>query len=198
MIDTVFLSENLEDINAKAWELLQSGITSYKAPFHNGTFCNVQNGCPTARTVVIRNVDVQQRQIVFHTDVRSPKIEMLNVSKNISWLFYDESLRLQLRMQGIAQVHTTGATLQQSWNAAKTSSQLTYSVPHAPGKLLTSPSLINLNDKNPSEETLLLARKNFAIVVTTISLLDVVFLHYTGNRRAIFNYENDTACWAQA
>jgi pyridoxamine 5'-phosphate oxidase len=198
METVIFELEELTSIEQEAWRLLEHGIESYKNPFHNGTVANIHNGLPELRTVILRKVLAAEKKLFFHTDIRSPKVQHLQQNGAISWLFYDEPLRLQMRMKGTAIVHIDNDVAAAGWAASRLSSQLTYSIIHAPGAQLAAPLPININEKNPPADVIQFAATNFSVVETTISQLDVVFLHHQGNKRAIFDYENNTQHWVQA
>lgn len=198
MLTTIFESEELAAIEQKIWSLLLEGVKSYKNPFHNGTVANIQDGCPELRTVILRKVISAEKKLFFHTDIRSPKVNFLQNNNRISWLFYDEGLRLQIRMHGNAIVHFNNEVSAAGWEASRLSSQLTYSIEHAPGTVLETPIPLYLNDKNPSPDVIEFSASNFAVVETCIEKVDIVFLHHQGNKRAVFDYTNASFNWVQA
>lgn len=198
MLTTIFESEELTAIEQKIWSLLLDGVKSYKNPFHNGTVANIQEGLPELRTVILRRVISEDKKLFFHTDIRSPKVNFLQNNNRISWLFYDEGLRLQIRMQGSARIHFNNEISAAGWEASRLSSQLTYSIEHAPGTVLETPIPLNINEKNPSDDVIAFSASNFSVVETQIEKADIVFLHHQGNKRAVFDYTNDSFTWVQA
>lgn len=188
---------DLSKISDQCWHLLHHGVTSYKKPFHFAVFTSIENHFPSARTVIIRGVDVDSKMIRFNTDIRSPKFAQLNDNPNVSWLFYDEGLRIQMRCKAVASLHVNDAVAEQGWEEAKLNCKITYMSPHAPGTYLDEPYLLDLNRSDIPDDELHAARNNFAIVQTKVLSLDWVFLHYKGNRRAFFDYEKNILTWMQ-
>ena len=198
MIASIFESDELTAIEQKVWALLSVGVVSYKNTFHHGCIANVQDGYPELRTVILRKVMETDKKLFFHTDIRAPKVPFLQKNPAISWLFYDEGIRLQLRMQGTANIHFKNEIAEKGWAESKLSSKLTYSIANAPGTVLAAPIPININEKEPSDELVEFAASNFAVVETSIATLDIVFLHHQGNKRAFIDYTNQTMQWVQA
>lgn len=198
MLTNIFESAALSEIEQTIWSLLLDGVKSYKNPFHNGTVANIQDGLPELRTVILRKVIPAEKKLFFHTDIRSPKVNFLQNNNRICWLFYDEGLRLQIRMHGNALVHFNNEISAAGWEASRTSSRLTYSIEHAPGTLLNTPIPLNINEKNPSPDVIEFSASNFSVVETSIEKIDIVFLHHTGNKRAVFDYTNNSFSWVQA
>ena len=192
----IFLADDLTAIEKVIWDLLQQGTTSYKSAFHYGTVANVQQGRAEARTVILRNVDPGLKKLFFHTDVRSPKVEALKKDPVISWLFYNEPLKLQLRMSANAVIHYKDELAISAWQNLKSTSQLTYSMATAPGEVLEAFKM----EAGPEDHAGLLdfAEKNFVVVETTIVTIDFLYLHHAGNRRALFNCVDHTSHWLQA
>lgn len=198
MEELFFESNNLSAIEQKVWSLLSEGVKSYKNPFHFGTVANIQAGIPELRTVILRKVLGEEKKLFFHTDIRSTKVDFIQKNPAMSWLFYDENSRLQLRMLASATVHFKNEVADQGWAASALSSKLTYSISNAPGTKLEAPVAVNINEKNPPPELIDFASSHFSVIETQISKLDVVFLHHRGNRRVIVDYASKELYWAQA
>jgi pyridoxamine 5'-phosphate oxidase len=197
MLPDICFDLDLKKINAYCWQLLLDGVTSYKNPFHYGVVITSTNTFPEARTVIVRSVDVVEKIIRFNTDIRSPKFSQIQNNPKISWLFYDPSLRIQLRCNAIASLHTRDKIADEGWELARLNCKLTYITPNAPGTFLNEPFLLDLNRTDVSEGELNEARKNFSIVQTRVVSMDWAFLHYKGNRRAFFDYQNHHETWIQ-
>ena len=188
---------DLPAIDAYLWQLLRQSEKSYKAPFHSGTVATVHEQLPHLRTVILRKVDVATRKLFFHTDIRSPKVEQLKNQPGISWLFYDADLRVQLRMQATATIHYANDVANDAWEHARLSSRLTYTTSSAAGAVLPSPELIDLNRKEVEPELIKIAWKNFWVVETSVQKMDWMFLNKDGNRRVLFDYNNNNYQWIQ-
>lgn len=188
---------DLQKIDAACWGLLEYGVKSYRNPFHFGVFVSSDDDFPTARTVIVRTVDAEQKIITFNTDVRSPKFQQITNNANVSWLFYDESLRIQLRCKAIASLHIKDEVAEKGWEKARLNCKITYTAPTAPGTQLEAPFLLDLNRLDISDEKLVEARNNFSVVQTKVVSLDWCFLHHKGNRRAYIDYEKNEKKWIQ-
>ena len=197
MSPNVCFDLDLKKINTYCWQLLVDGVTSYKNPFHYGVVITSTNTFPEARTVIVRFVNADEKIIRFNTDIRSPKFRQIHDNPNISWLFYDPSLRIQLRCKAIATIHTKDEIADEGWQQARLNCKLTYTTPNPPGTLLDEPFLLDLNRTEVSESELDEARRNFSIVQTRVLSMDWSFLHYKGNRRALFDYQNHNETWIQ-
>jgi pyridoxamine 5'-phosphate oxidase len=193
----LFLQNDLRAIEAGLWQLLLESVKSFKAPFHTGAVATVYEQRPEVRSVVLRQADGQKKKLFFHTDLRSPKIPQLQLKPQLSWLFYDKDIRMQLRLAATAIIHTDDDVANEAWEQAKLASRLTYTTSSASGTILTAPELINLNQTEVEPELITIARNNFCVVETTVQEMDWVLLHHTGNRRALFNYTTQQFQWIQ-
>ena len=196
-MDDLFLQYDLSAIESKVWELLQESVSSFKAPFHTGVVATIDEQQPELRTVVLRHADAQQKKLFFHTDIRSPKVNQLQMQPQLSWLFYDKDIRMQLRLIAIAIVHLDDEVANKAWEESRLSSRLTYTTSSASGTILSTPELIDLNQKEVVPELIDIAWKNFCVVETTIQQMDWAFLHHSGNRRASFHYNTNQFQWIQ-
>ena len=102
----------LTAINDLIWQSLEAGAKSKQHPWNLGSFTTVEtvNGNsirPMSRTVVLRRADRAARSLDLFTDLRSEKVEHLESSDSaapVCWLFYEASTKIQLRLQGRAEI----------------------------------------------------------------------------------------------
>ena len=81
--------ENFEEIQKKLWSMLDDAVTNRSSPFRIPVFiCADQNNID-GRIVVLRKSDKENNVLQFHTDLRSPKVDILKKNKNASLVFYD-------------------------------------------------------------------------------------------------------------
>jgi pyridoxine/pyridoxamine 5'-phosphate oxidase len=88
---------------ATAWAWLAGELTAAVGSARHGlhllTVANVgTDGQPDARTVVLRHVDPLRREVRFHSDIRSPKLQALRTSPQVALHWYDPALRVQVRI----------------------------------------------------------------------------------------------------
>ena len=86
---------DLEKIYLKVWDLLQSGLFDRNSSFHLPVFICGKGNTFEGRTVVLRGVDKKNKNLWFHTDIRSKKIKILKNNPNASFLFYDKNSKIQ-------------------------------------------------------------------------------------------------------
>ncbi|HEX4957994.1 MAG TPA: pyridoxamine 5'-phosphate oxidase family protein [Lacibacter sp.] len=196
-MEDIFLSQNLSEINEAIWKMLEQATKSHRAPFHYGTIATIHHLIPELRTVILRRVMPATYQLFFHTDIRSQKIEQIKENPLVSWLFYDEKSKMQLRLYAKAVIHTKDVVADYGWGLSRLASKLTYTTSSPSGTELDAPELINLNIKEADKALLETARNHFCVVETIVNKMDWVFLHVSGNRRAIFDYENGFKSWVQ-
>ena len=174
--------------------MLEQGATHSDDPFHwpvLGTAA--EEGC-SLRTVILRQVNVLERILVFHTDARSPKVQEIINHPQTSWLFYHPKNKVQLRISGHATLHTHDPHADRQWADTRITSRLNYCASHPPGTPLDKPSsglpdfLLN---KLPTLFETEMGRKNFMAITAHIYSIDWLMLKITGNRRARFEWDKD-------
>lgn len=87
----------LDDVLSRSWRMLTEAARRARHPFHTpilGT--SGHSGCEL-RTVVLRSVDPDARELICHTDLRSAKCTQIGRDPRVSWLFYEASLQASER-----------------------------------------------------------------------------------------------------
>lgn len=200
--------DSLDAAHTEAWRLLTRGAEDRQSPFHTVSVATVDSaGRPHARNVILRAASPDSRTIRFHTDVRSNKMAQLKQSDRLCVLAYDPVLKIQLRVDGCAALHTDGALADAAWKATRPMSRLPYAAETAPGSAIEVPltlpaSQLAMIDES-SEEALdhmqRVGRENFCAVVVMIESIEWVHLVARGNRRALFAWPRGVleAKWLQ-
>jgi len=196
-MEDVFLQTDLKRINKDLWDLLNKAVGSFRAPFHQAFIATINGILPEVRTVVLRRVLTEEKQLFFHTDIRSPKVAQIREHPEISWLFYDPELRIQLRCYGLSSVHQQDALAEWGWEHSRLSSRLCYTNQEPPGSIVEKPELIDLNRKQVSDDELENARQHFSVICFRVYRMDWLYLHHTGHRRAEFDYRSNHFRWKQ-
>lgn len=146
---------------------------------------------PRQRTVVLRQVDAATRRIVAHTDRRSAKFAELKARPASSWLFWDAARKVQLTLEGKAELHTDCEFAERIWKGEPESSLRAYLAPHEPGQIMAAAD-VNLPEsvrgRIPDREELHAGRSNFAVISCIVSSAECVILRSNGNLRARFQY----------
>ena len=142
--DLLLSSEKpLDGIDALIWQSLEGGAAVNKHPWSIGCVMTIKKTdddslCPSGRTVVLRRCDAVARTVDFYTDVRSAKVEEIELSEGaLCWLFYEPSTRIQLRLQGNATV-VNDHRADVAWEAVTLQSRSEYLSADPPGKQVWS------------------------------------------------------------
>lgn len=174
--------------------MLKRGADRFNDPFHwpvLGT--QGKDGC-NQRSVILRRVIYPQRVLVCHTDSRAGKVQEIKVNPRVNWLFYHPRQKIQLRISGVAELHTGDAFAEKQWAATPLPSRLNYCAVMPPGTRVDKPTS-GLPDvmlhKLPSLFNPEKGRKNFLTVTSTIDSIDWLSLNISGNRRARFDWHEN-------
>lgn len=184
----------LEDVLESSWKLLHDGVRDFKNPFHHGGLTTLDGNKPRARMVILREFSENDRLLICHCDVRSPKVSEITDNPNTSWLFYDPKKWLQLRLSGTASVHTDDNTAEAQWGKVRIHHRINYCAEMPPGSPVSKPTTglpDLLRDKGHKILDGSEARKNFATIVCRFDEMDWLLLKLTGHIRAKFRWEDD-------
>ena len=88
--------ENLEEIQNKYWSMLDDAVTNRGSPFRIPVFICTHQDEVEGRIVVLRKSDRNSNVLQFHTDLRSPKVDILK--KNIFDRIYGYELCTNIYM----------------------------------------------------------------------------------------------------
>lgn len=172
------------------WELLEQAANSFDEPFRTPAVASAGADGPDLRTVILREALPQQRQVLFYTDARSPKVGQMGRQNAISWMFYDPARQLQIRARGSASLHGDDMLARRCWDACSEAGRRNYSGAHAPGSALPNP----LPQFSTGADS---GRENFLVVASELSYMDVLLLGAQSNRRLglTWNGSGWTAGW---
>src|ERR1700712_3590359 len=101
------------------WKNLDLGTLDRKHPFHLPTFATMEDNTPSLRIVVLRRFWRKPACLAFHTHAGSPKISQLQANPNVYWLFYHPADKFQIRIKGLAEIHTSGDLHEEQWVATE-------------------------------------------------------------------------------
>ncbi len=185
--------QELSEIEAVCWQLLHSGASSRKSALHQCTIATAVDGLALMRTVVLRRVEPELKYLYFHTDFRSRKLTDFEKTSQLSWLFYDQSVATQIRLSGNIILHHKDDLTRQHWEKTGHHSRRYYmsdNVPSVPLRMPSTglnPSLASFDYSTEDSEN---GYQNFVVVESAIHWMEWYYTHHSGNRRAVFNYEN--------
>ncbi len=165
-----------------AWRMLVRGVADRRSPCHAPTVATIgSDGRPRLRTVILRGADPENWTLRFHTDRRSDKVRELGEDHRISLLAYDPGAKIQIRVEGVAKVHTDDAVADAAWGASRSFSQICYGSAPAPGQAIANGGAFSLPDQT---DDVAQGRANFAAVQLSVASLEWLYLAHAGHRRA--------------
>ena len=176
--------QDLDELLNQIWAMVEQGSQDPYHPFHAPTFGTVSAHTPNLRTVILREVDLQQRLLLFHSDRRAQKISDIQSHSRVTWHFWDSNYNAQLRLMGKAELHFDDAIADAVWQRSYPNSLKVYLKPIAPHTEVEQPQS-GLSDKAQVEE----GRKHFAVIQTRIDEIDFLHLHRDGHYRAHFQWQ---------
>lgn len=192
------ISYSLSDVEKDCWKRLVNGAVKGRDPFHLPAVANFIDGEISLRTVVLRKALPEDRELRFHTDIRSPKWIALQVNPTISALFYDAASRIQLRVKGKAVLYFNDTITSEAWEKTNLSSRRCYLTPFTPSDFSDIPTS-GLSPQIEQEEFSLeeseAGKENFGVVGIKVDSIDWVWLNHAGHRRAYFDYVKGEYNW---
>ena len=176
------------------WKNINLGIQKAKHDYHSFVFSTVLKNSPNSRTVILRDFDENKPAIWFHSDRRSKKISHLEENKNVSALFYDKSRKVQLRINGIADIEEDIEHNKKIWDSMKPESKLCYMGPYAPSQKISQfePNTLEKSAHDLDKEDEHLGLSRFCRIRITIKKLDWLKLDYKGHQRLEFKFGKRT------
>ena len=103
-----------------------------------------QDGVVSQRSVVLRSVE-RDDAIVFYTDQRSHKLRVIGQNDQVSVLFYDPKIKVQVSCQGAAQVENLEVTDLSNYKLRSTKD---YTTILSPGTSIEDPGDVSFDSDN--------------------------------------------------
>ena len=172
---------NLSFIN----NMLLQGVKHSKHPFHQCVVGTLFNDLVNIRTVVLRKWVLKRRTIMFHTDIRSPKVNEIRQSSNCSLLFYSKPDKLQLRFKCKAHVHHKNRLTKYLFSQATNSQKQCYRYPLSPSTIISDKT----KEISVNESELVDAYQNFGVCVCNFYEIDSLFLSQKGHVRLLYEWD---------
>jgi pyridoxamine 5'-phosphate oxidase len=175
---------DLDGSFAAAKAMLSRGVADRRSSCHTPTIASIGlNGRPRLRTVVLRAFDHEAVMLRFNTDIRAEKWAELQRDPRISVHAYDPGAKVQLRIDGLASLHSDDSTAQTAWDGSRSFSQACYGVLPGPGSAMSEGDAFAL-PVNPQE--IAAGRAHFGTVRIAATSIEWLYLAHAGHRRAIF------------
>ena len=190
--------ENLEEIQNKYWSMLDDAVTNRGSPFRIPVFICAHQDEVDGRIVVLRKSDRANNLLQFHTDLRSPKVDILKKNKKASLVFYDKEEKIQLRVKVECEVNNKNSTTEESWKKTQHISRRCYLTDSPPGTASENPTsgmISKLEDFDYTMEQSEQGYKNFTVIKCKINSIEWLYLAAKGHRRAKFDFQSNKNAW---
>ena len=190
--------EDLEEIQNKYWSMLNDAVTNRGSSFRIPVFICAYQDEVDGRIVVLRKSDRKNNVLQFHTDLRSPKISIINKNQSASLLFYDKEEKIQLRVKVKCELNNQNSLTEVSWNKTQHISRRCYLTDSPPGTISDNPTsgmISKLENFDYTMEQSELGYKNFTVIKCKIKSIEWLYLAAKGHRRAKFDLETNQNAW---
>jgi hypothetical protein len=178
------ISQTLESANL----ILTNAVENAKTLFHTLAVSSIDNNQIATRVMVLREFNIKERYIRFHTDYRAAKIDHYSENNSASVLGYDPNLKIQIKLQGSISVHYNDHVTQAAWEGSTTRSKKCYSVKGGSTLEISDPKEYDLKDGNIEDGYI-----NFAVLKFSFSNLEFLHLKSSGHRRALHSWDESFA-----
>ena len=181
------ISQTLESADL----ILNNAVENAKTLFHTLAVSSIDNNQIATRVMVLREFNLKERYIRFHTDYRAAKIDHYSENNSASVLGYDPNLKIQIKLQGSISVHYNDHLTQAAWEGSTTRSKKCYSVKGGSTLEISDPEEYDLKDGNIEDGYI-----NFAVLIFSFNNLEFLHLKSSGHRRALHSWnESFTSTW---
>ena len=190
--------EDLAEIQNKYWSMLEDAVTNRGSPFGIPVFMCSDNNEIDGRIVVLRKSDRENNLLQFHTDLRSPKVNILKNNNNASLLFYDKEEKIQLRVKVECEINNQNSVTEKSWKKTQHISRRCYLTDSPPGTVSENPTsgmISKLEDFDYTMEQSEDGYKNFTVIKCYIKSIEWLYLAAKGHRRAKFDFKTNENTW---
>ena len=178
--------QKIKEIYNQEIEHLVSAVKQASNPYHTFSLSTINENFPENRTVVLRNILSKPLTIFFNADYRSNKVKELINNQNACALFYDQSRKIQIRMNCNAIVHHKNNIALKIWNNTALQSRKCYLGPYTPSIRLDNwhPNVPDdCIDTNPTDDQSKKGYENFTHIELNVLEIDILKLRYNGHIR---------------
>jgi hypothetical protein len=180
--------DNIEKTLTTADQILSDAVENAKTLFHSPTVSSIEDSKIVSRVMVLREFNLKDRFMRFHTDYRAPKIKQYKKNSTATVLGYDPILKVQIKLQGTIESHYHNSVTRNAWDGSTTRSKKCYSVKGGSSFKIDSPSEYDLKDGNIEDGFM-----NFAVLIFTFDSLEYLHLKSSGHRRALHTWNDNYA-----
>ena len=174
---------NPEKIFQEELQHLHTAVKDAAHEYHLFAVATSSNNIPELRTVVLRDIDLYNYRISFHTDTRSPKYNQLIKNSSVSALFYSISKRTQIRIKGKAEVSNDKKLLSSLWNKLSKDSRECYQGEIPPSGIIPDTKILNDIIDDPKRDNNNQGFENFSRITIDVYSFEILRLHHLGHKR---------------
>ena len=185
-LDLPFEYSKIEDTLISAEKILTRAVDDAKSLFHTPVVSSIKNNQITSRVMVLREFDLKDRKMRFHTDYRASKIHHYEENSSATVIGYDPEIKIQIKLQGNISIHYDDETTKLAWDNSTPRSKKCYSVKGGSSKEVSNPEDYDIKDFEVEE-----GYKNFAVLVFHFNSLEFLYLKSSGHRRAIHKWNDE-------
>ena len=188
---------NPEEIFQEELQDLYNAVKDTAHDYHLFTVATSSNNIPEIRTVVLRDVNLDNYKISFHTDTRSPKYIQLVKNSSVSALFYSISKRTQIRIKGKAEASNDKKLLTSLWSKLSKDSKECYQGKISPSGIIPDAKIFNDIIDDPDVDIDNKGFENFSRIKINVSSFEILRLHHLGHKRLFcdLSKNNTTFQW---
>ena len=188
---------NPEEIFQEELQDLYNAVKDTAHDYHLFTVATSSNNIPEIRTVVLRDVNLDNYKISFHTDTRSPKYNQLVKNSSVSALFYSISKRTQIRIKGKAEASNDKKLLTSLWSKLSKDSKECYQGKISPSGIIPDTKIFNDIIDDPDVDIDNKGFENFSRIKINVSSFEILRLHHLGHKRLFcdLSINNTTFQW---
>lgn len=180
----------------EAWTWLADELVaasrSARHPLHLPTLATIDDdGGPQARTVVLRQVDLERREIRIHSDIRSPKVAAIRRHPRVALHWYDPAQRVQVRIDAVAAIHHDDPVAADAWAAAAAMSRACYAAAEGPGTVRADFPAAPAAPADGDDAGF----RHFAVVGCRFDAVELLCLHAAGHQRVRIHVAATPVTW---
>lgn len=181
MENTTNPDPTLDGLIARIWQQLVRAKHDRKSDWRWMNAATVTaDGRPKVRTVVLRDVWVDDQTVVFHTDRRSQKMLELDANAQTALHFHDRRAGEQLRMEGRARC-SSETVRAAAWHTLPEPGRGLYQQKLAPGRDLGATAQVGLPQTGDDDSD---GYENFVVIEVQIAFIDWLSLNRGNHQRA--------------
>ena len=166
--------------------ILSEAVSNTQTLFHTPVVSTMNENKIVSRVMVLREFNFDKKILRFHTDNRAAKIDNLTKNPSSTVIGYDADLKIQIKMQGHAKVHTDDEVAKIAWNESTPRSKKCYSVKGGSSKKIENPGDYDITNFEVED-----GYQNFAVIIFNFLSLEFLYLKSSGHRRALHDWYDD-------